>query len=119
MAPIPKEISLLIAIGGVFGGFSYMAVKQEILYKTTFGGEGGEKFAFTFLALAAERGINALIALLGVMAFGGSGKKIPHMDIFNSGVSQMFAMAAVRAPGLDALATSRRPSSSALWLVSS
>ena len=99
---IPKELSLIIAVAGVFGGFSYMAVKQEGLYKTKFGvttgadgkASGGEMFAFTFLALAVERGINALIALLGVIVFGGSGKKIPHMEIFNSGVSQMLAMAA-------------------------
>jgi UDP-galactose transporter B1 len=41
-----------------------------------------------------ERGINALVALVGVLAFGGSGVKIPHMEIFNSGISQMLAMAA-------------------------
>jgi len=29
-----------------------------------------------------------------VLALGGSGVKIPHMEIFNSGISQMFAMAA-------------------------
>ena len=29
-----------------------------------------------------------------MLAFGGSGNKIPHMEIFNSGVSQMLAMAA-------------------------
>lgn len=90
----------MIAVAGIFGGFSYMAVKQEDVYKTAFGKtEGknanpGEKFAFTFFALAAERGINALIALAGVLVFGGSGNKIPKMEIFNSGVSQMLAMAA-------------------------
>ena len=92
--------SFMIAVAGIFGGFSYMAVKQEDVYKTAFGKtEGknanpGEKFAFTFFALAAERGINALIALAGVLVFGGSGNKIPKMEIFNSGVSQMLAMAA-------------------------
>ena len=92
--------SFIIAVAGIFGGFSFMAVKQEDVYKTSFGktegkdGSPGEKFAFTFFALAAERGINALIALAGVLAFGGSGNKIPHMEIFNSGVSQMLAMAA-------------------------
>ena len=90
----------MIAVAGIFGGFSYMAVKQEDVYKTAFGKtEGknanpGEKFAFTFFALAAKRGINALIALAGVLVFGGSGNKIPKMEIFNSGVSQMLAMAA-------------------------
>lgn len=96
----PVLYSFFIAVAGIFGGFSYMAIKQEDVYKTAFGKtEGknanpGEKFAFTFFALAAERGINALIALVGVLAFGGSGNKIPHMEIFNSGVSQMLAMAA-------------------------
>jgi UDP-galactose transporter B1 len=96
----PRICSFMIAVAGIFGGFSYMAVKQEDVYKTAFGKtEGknanpGEKFAFTFFALAAERGINALIALAGVLVFGGSGNKIPKMEIFNSGVSQMLAMAA-------------------------
>ena len=93
---MPKELAFIIAVAGIFGGFSFMAVKQEDVYKTAFGkteASAGEKFAFTFFALAAERGINALVALLGVLAFGGSGNKIPHMEIFNSGVSQMLAMA--------------------------
>jgi len=48
----------------------------------------------SFLALTVERGINALVALIGMVALGGSGANIPHMDIFNSGISQMLAMAA-------------------------
>ena len=40
-----------------------------------------------------ERGINAAIGALGVMVFGGSGLKIPLLDILWSGTSQMFAMA--------------------------
>jgi len=87
---IPTEIKLLIACSGIFFSFSYFAVLQEDVYKKEY---GGEKFRFTFLALVVERGINALIALLGVMMFGGSGSKIAYMDIFNSGVSQMLAMA--------------------------
>ena len=66
---------------------------QEDVYKKGYGPDG-EKFAFTFLALFIERGVNALVALVGVLALGGSGLKIPHGDIFNSGVSQMLAMAA-------------------------
>ena len=65
---IPKELAFVIAVTGIFGGFSFMAVKQEDVYKTAFGkteASAGEKFAFTFFALAAERGINALVALLG------------------------------------------------------
>ena len=39
-------------------------------------------------------GINALVATVGMAALGKSGLLIPHRDIFNSGVSQMLAMAA-------------------------
>ena len=60
------------------------------VYKTEY---NGERFRYTFLALIAERGINALIGLLGVMCLGGSGLTIPHRDIFVSGISQMLAMA--------------------------
>ena len=66
---------------------------QEDVYKKGYG-EAGEKFKYTFLALLVERGINALVALVGMIALGGSGIKIPKMEIFNSGVSQMLAMAA-------------------------
>ena len=83
-------LQLLIACAGIFGSFSYFAVLQEDVYKTDY---GGEKFEFTFLALLVERGINALIAALGVAVLGGSGLKIPYMDISLSGMSQMFAMA--------------------------
>jgi len=83
-------LQLLIACAGIFGSFSYFAVLQEDVYKTDY---GGEKFQFTFLALLVERGINALIAALGVAVLGGSGLKIPYMDISLSGMSQMFAMA--------------------------
>jgi len=90
---LPTELRLLFACGGIFFSFSYFAVLQEDVYKKGYGPDG-EKFAFTFLALFIERGVNALVALLGVMLLGGSGLKIPHGDIFNSGVSQMLAMAA-------------------------
>lgn len=83
-------LTLLFACAGIFGSFSYFAVLQEDVYKTDY---DGEKFQFTFLALLVERGINALIAAVGVAAFGGSGLKIPYMDISLSGMSQMFAMA--------------------------
>ena len=87
---IPNEVKLLIACSGIFFSFSYFAVLQEDVYKKEY---GGEKFKFTFLALAVERGVNALIALAGVMALGTSGCKIPKLDIFYSGISQMLAMA--------------------------
>ena len=90
---IPTEVKLLIAVSGIFFSFSYFAVLQEDVYKKGYG-EDGEKFKYTFLALLVERGINALIGLMGVIMLGSSGAKIPHMDIFNSGISQMLAMAA-------------------------
>ena len=94
MVALPRSAQLAIACAGIFFSFSYFAVLQEDVYKKRYGEGDGEKFAFTFLALVVERGINALVALLGVMIFGGSGVRIPHTDIFNSGVSQMLAMAA-------------------------
>jgi len=66
-------------------------VLQEDVYKKAY---GGEFFAFTFFALLVERGINALTAFAGVSSLGKSGLLIPYKDIFNSGVSQMLAMAA-------------------------
>ena len=54
---------------------------------------GGEYFKYTFLALVCERGINAAIGAMGVLCLGGSGLKIPLLDILWSGTSQMFAMA--------------------------
>jgi len=44
--------------------------------------------------MVAERGVNAVVALVFIMIFGGSGFKIPTGDIFLSGASQMLAMAA-------------------------
>ena len=92
MATAAEVLSLLFACSGIFFSFSYFAVLQEDVYKKPYG-EDKERFAFTFLALAVERGVNALIALLGMVLLGGSGVKIPHREIFNSGVSQMLAMA--------------------------
>ena len=88
---IPTELKLIIACGGIFFSFSYFAVLQEDVYKKDY---DGEKFGFTFLALLVERGVNAAIAAVGVAMFGGSGLKIAFYDIFNSGISQMLAMAA-------------------------
>ncbi|KAL1526530.1 hypothetical protein AB1Y20_015239 [Prymnesium parvum] len=89
---VPKELSLLFACSGIFFSFSYFAVLQEDVYKKPYG-EAAERFQFTFLALAVERGVNALIALLGVLLLGSSGCRIPHKEIAASGVSQMLAMA--------------------------
>ena len=87
---LPSRVKLVIACSGIFFSFSYFAVLQEDVYKKPY---NGEYFAYTFLALVCERGVNAAIGLLGVVCLGGSGLKIPLVDIFNSGVSQMFAMA--------------------------
>ena len=88
---LPREVQLLIASAGIFISFSFFAIKQEDVYKRAY---GGEYFAYTFFALVIERGINALVALVGMLALGKSGLRIPHLDIFNSGVSQVVAMAA-------------------------
>jgi len=90
MVALPRSVQLSIACGGIFFSFSYFAVLQEDVYKKAY---GGEYFKYTFLALIAERGINAAIGLAGILVFGGSGLTIPHRDIFSSGVSQMLAMA--------------------------
>ena len=90
MIALPRSVQLGIACSGIFFSFSYFAVLQEDVYKKPY---GGEYFKYTFLALVAERGVNALIGVIGVCALGSSGLTIPHRDIFVSGVSQMFAMA--------------------------
>jgi len=90
MVALPRQAQLAIACGGIFFSFSYFAVLQEDVYKKPY---NGEYFKYTFLALIAERGINAAIGLMGMMIFGRSGLAIPHRDIFVSGISQMFAMA--------------------------
>jgi len=88
---LPTEAKLLIGSAGIFLSFSVFAVLQEDVYKKAY---GGEFFAFTFFALLVERGINALTAFAGVSSLGASGLKIPYTDIFQSGISQMLAMAA-------------------------
>ena len=90
---LPESVKLIIACGGIFFSFSYFAVLQEDVYKKKYGPDE-ERFGATLLAILVERGVNALIALIGVLAFGSSGVSIPHGSIFNSGVSQMLAMAA-------------------------
>ena len=88
---LPKSAALFIGSAGIFLSFSVFAVLQEDVYKKAY---GGEYFGFTFFALVLERGINALVAAAGLLLLGPSGLEIPHSDIFNSGVSQMLAMAA-------------------------
>ena len=79
------------AVTGIFAAFSYFALAQEDVYKRT---HGGERFAATFFVLACERLVNVCFAVAGVLACGGSGVRVPHAEIFKSGASQMFAMAA-------------------------
>jgi UDP-galactose transporter B1 len=94
MAPaLPHAVKLLIACSGIFASFSYFAVLQEDVYKKKYG-EQGEKFSATLLAIFVERAINAVLALICMLVLGRSGVQIAFMDIFNSGVSQMLAMAA-------------------------
>ena len=88
---LPRSVELFIGAAGIFLSFSIFAVLQEDVYKKAY---DGEFFKFTFFALIMERGINALVALAGMSSLGKSGLAIPHKDIFNSGVSQMLAMAA-------------------------
>ena len=90
MVEVPEKAKLAFACAGIFLSFSYFAVLQEDVYKKPY---GGEYFKYTFLALVCERGINAAIGALGVLCLGGSGLKIPLLDILWSGTSQMFAMA--------------------------
>jgi len=90
---MPDALKLIFACSGIFFSFSYFAVLQEDVYKKTYGPDN-EKFKFTMLAIFVERAINALVAAFGMMVLGTSGIKVPLTDIFNSGVSQMLAMAA-------------------------
>ena len=87
---MPSSVAMLIGAAGIFFSYSVMAIFQEDVYKKLY---GGDKFAFTFFVLVIDRGLNALSALLGIQLLGTSGLKIPLLDIFYSGVSQMFAMA--------------------------
>jgi UDP-galactose transporter B1 len=87
---LPNEVKLILGSAGIFFSFSIFAVLQEDVYKKA---HDGEFFAFTFFALLIERGINALVAFLGVQSLGASGLTIPQIDIFWSGLSQMLAMA--------------------------
>jgi solute carrier family 35 (UDP-galactose transporter), member B1 len=89
---VPREIELLICCAGVFVSFSYFAVCAEDVYKKQ--ERGDERFSMTFYALVIERFINAFSAFVIIFVFGGSGFKLPLREIFNSGATQMFAMAA-------------------------
>ena len=91
MESIPAPIKLLIGAAGIFACYAYSATLTEDVYKARYG-EEQEKFQYTLLTLLFERGISALVGLLGIMLFGGSGLKVPYMDITYSGVTQSLAM---------------------------
>ncbi len=61
MVKIPEPMKLVIAIGGIFGSFSYFALLQEDLFKKQY---DGQKFKSTFFMMVAERGVNAIVALV-------------------------------------------------------
>jgi hypothetical protein len=61
---IPQSMKLIIAVGGIFGAFSYFALLQEDLFKTEY---AGKKFKSTFFMMVAERGVNAVVALVFIM----------------------------------------------------
>ena len=63
MVALPRSVQLAIACAGIFFSFSYFAVLQEDVYKKPY---GGEYFKYTFVALVAERGVNALIGYAGI-----------------------------------------------------
>ena len=61
---IPAPLKLVVAIGGIFFSFSYFALLQEDLFKKKY---EGERFQSTFFMMVAERGVNALIALVFIL----------------------------------------------------
>ena len=58
---IPGPLKLVVAVGGIFFSFSYFALLQEDLFKKPY---GGERFKSTFFMMVAERGVNAVVALV-------------------------------------------------------
>lgn len=90
-------IKMSIAVAGIFGSFGYFAILQEDLFKKQYGadakGEGGQKFKSTFFMMVAERGINALVAMVFLVIGGGSKCMVPVAEIAVSGGTQMMAMA--------------------------
>ena len=89
---LPRSVELFIGAAGIFLSFSIFAVLQEDVYK--------KAYAFHEVLqvhlLCAHHGARdqRAVALAGMSSLGKSGLAIPHKDIFNSGVSQMLAMAA-------------------------
>jgi len=96
-ASLITSLKMMVAVAGIFGSFGMFAILQEDLFKKDYGadakGKGGERFKSTFFMMVAERGINALVALILLVIFGGSGFKVPISEISVSGGTQMMAMA--------------------------
>jgi len=90
MAGFASALKLIVCVAGIFGSFSYFALKQEDLFKKTY---ADQKFKATFFMMVAERALNAFVAGFFLLVFGGSGCKIPISWISVSGGTQMFAMA--------------------------
>jgi len=92
-----RALECAFGVVGVFAAFSYFALAQEDVYKRTY---GGRRFTATFFVLACERGVNVVFASFGLAvtatAVGSGAKAIrtPKGEIFKSGASQTFAMAA-------------------------
>lgn len=90
-------VKMMVAVAGIFGSFGFFAILQEDLFKKPYGmdakGKGGEKFKSTFFMMVAERGINALVALVFLLIGGGSKCMVPIAEIGLSGGTQMMAMA--------------------------
>jgi len=92
-----STIKMAIAVAGIFASFGFFAILQEDLFKKEYGadakGKGGQKFKSTFFMMVAERGINALVAVVFLVVGGGSKCMVPVREIALSGGTQMMAMA--------------------------
>jgi len=62
---------------------------SRIRYKKDY---DGERFTFTFFILLCERGMNSLVAFLGMKYVGASSYRVPIREIVISGTTQMLAM---------------------------
>ena len=91
-----RALECAFGVIGVFAAFSYFALAQEDVYKRTY---GGRRFTATFFVLACERGVNVVFASVGLVVTrtavrGAKAIRTPKGEIFKSGASQTFAMAA-------------------------
>lgn len=89
MVSVPSWLKLIIGVCGVFGAYSFFAVLQEDVYKKKY---DGENFTSTLFMMACERSINCVVSGIAIMLFGGSGFKVPLMEMGVSGTTQMISM---------------------------